>query len=115
METIKDEWSGENFQQKRGNQKFATRANQIAFNNRIARNKRKAKAFVEKVLDKNRTALKMILANEKEITKSRDYLMGAGLNLNCSTHKMNRDGVLYTCIYEYAYTVIDTNYKIIKL
>ena len=102
----KDLYTGIVFKKLRNNQKFSTRANQVAYNNMIAQKKRAAKAFVDKVLDRNRSILKHILGVVTEVTKSRDYLLGAGFNLNCSTHRIDRDGVIYTCVYEYALSLI---------
>ncbi len=116
MEQAKDLLSQEIFEPRRSNQKFATRRNQIKYNNIIAKKKRDAKAMMDKALDKNRTTLKRILGNETEVIRSKDFLQGAGLFLTCLTHNINRGEEIYHCVYEYAYTQIDANnYKIIKL
>ncbi|MEM9687625.1 MAG: hypothetical protein AAF934_12000 [Bacteroidota bacterium] len=115
MEIAKDPFTGETFHKRRSNQKFASRENQIRYNNRIAREKRKAKALVEQYLDKNRTILKTILGNEKVITKSRDFMLGAGFHFGCHTHSIQRGKELWKCVYDYAFLNIGNNqYKIVK-
>ena len=111
-----DPLTGETFTKKRSNQVFANRANQIRYNNLKAYAKRKAKAEIDKILDINRKVLKKVLGSNEEIIKSRDFLEGAGLHFGCNTHSVNRDGLKWICIYDYAYSLIDTNlFKIIKL
>ena len=72
-------YSGEIFTVTRYNQKFSSRKAQIAFNNEIARTKRHEKAPIDRVLDKNRTILMKLLGDSPEITKSKEYLLGAGV------------------------------------
>ena len=111
-----DPLTGETFIKKRSNQVFANRENQIRYNNSKAYEKRKAKAQIDNILERNRQVLKKTLGSNKEITKLRDYLEGAGLNFGCNTHTIMKEGNKCICIYDYAYSLIDTNtFKIIKL
>ncbi len=115
METAKDPFTGETFYKRRNNQKFASRENQIRYNNRIAAEKQKAKALVERYLDKNRTILKSILGDEKVVTKSKDFMLGAGFHSGCHTHSIERGNELWKCVYDYAFLNIGNNhYKIVK-
>ncbi|WP_027392966.1 hypothetical protein [Aquimarina latercula] len=102
MEQIKDLLTGVEFTPTRSDQRFATRENQIRYNNLKARQKRKAKSEIDRALDVNRNILKKILGNHKEIIKSRDYLLGAGFHFGITTHKIKREGKLWSCVYEYA-------------
>ena len=86
MEMLKDILTNENFIPKRHNQKFASRANQIRFNNIKSREKRMAKAFIDKPMDRNRTILKNILANNKEVVVTKEYMLGAGFDFSLYTH-----------------------------
>lgn len=111
-----DPLTGEAFIKKRSNQVFANSENQIRHNNLKAYEKRKAKAQIDKILDRNRQVLKVTLGSHIEITKSKDYLEGAGLHFGCNTHTIMMEGNKWICIYDYAYSLIDTNtFKIIKL
>ena len=115
-ETSKDPLTGQDFFKKRSNQKFINRENQVRYNNLKAYEKRKAKAQLDRILDKNRQVLKTILGAYEEVSKSRDYLKGAGFNFGCNTHSIMKEGNRWICIYDYAYTKIDTNkFKIIKI
>ncbi len=111
----KDLLTGEEFEKKRANQKFATRQNQIVYNNLMAGKKRKEKSGVDKILDKNRSILKNILGTAKEVIKSKDFLLGAGFHFGVLSHFKTRQEQVYYCIYDYAYTKAEnSNYKIIK-
>ena len=103
MEKGTDPLTGETFTKMRSNQRFATRENQILYNNKKAAYKRKAKADIDRKLDKNRTILKKILSNQKEVVKSIEYLKGAGFDFFCQTHNCVIDGQKYNCVYGYAF------------
>lgn len=102
MEQIKDLLTGIPFTPTRSDQRFATRENQIRYNNIKARQKRRAKAEIDRALDTNRNILRKLLNDRKEVIKSYDYLSGAGFNFGISTHKIEREGKLLSCVYEYA-------------
>ena len=116
MKTAIDPLTGEEFIPKRSNQKFASRENQIRYNNLKAAEERKAKAKTRKILNDNRKALRKVLGSRDEIVRSLDYLKGAGLDLHYCTHTIKTQNLSWTCIDDYAYALIDTNtFKIIKL
>lgn len=111
-----DPLTGQEFVPKRSNQKFASRENQIRYNNLKAKEIRKAKSKTRKILDTNIKVLQIVLGPFSEIVRSYDYLLGAGLNFGFNTHTMKIDGNTWTCIDDHAYALIDTNtFKIIKL
>ena len=93
--------TGEVFKAHRYNQKFKDRSSQIAFNNEIARKKRAIKNPVDRVLDKNRTILIKILGNESSVTKSQDYLLGAGFNFKFFNQSLMYDKKPCQVIYEF--------------
>jgi hypothetical protein len=116
MRTAIDPLTGETFIKERSNQVYANRENQIRYNNLKAYEKSKAKAQTDRILDKSRQVLKLTLGSNEEITKSKDYLEGAGLNFGFNTQTIMRNGKKWICIYDYAYALVDVNtFKIIKL
>lgn len=110
METAKDLFTNEVFVKTRNNQKFANRQNQIKFNNVVANRKRKEKSSINRILDKNRTILKTILGDLKEVVKSKDFLLGAGFYFTVLTHNRQVNDVIVHCIYDYGYIRMDNNY-----
>lgn len=85
------------------------------FNNEKARLKRKAMSNVVKILDKNRSVVQKTLGDNLTITKSKEWLYGAGLDFNFITHSMKIENTTAGCIYEYALLNIgDNKIKIIK-
>ncbi|WP_299095348.1 hypothetical protein [uncultured Winogradskyella sp.] len=116
IETAIDPLTGEEFVPKRSNQKFASRENQIRYNNLQAAKERQAKAKTRKILNSNRKALQKVLGPNDEIVRSLDFLKGAGLDLQYCTHTIRINNLNWTCIDDYAYALIDTNiFKIVKL
>jgi hypothetical protein len=116
IEMAIDPLTGEEFVPKRSNQKFANRENQIRYNNLKAARERLAKAKTRKILNTNRKALQQVLGSRHEVVRSLDYLKGAGLDLQFCTHTIKIQNLKWTCIDDYAYTLIDKNtFKIIKL
>lgn len=111
-----DPLTGEQFVPRRMNQRFASRSNQVKFNNLKAARKRKAKARHDRVLDKNRNILQRLLGDKKEVVLSKDYLLGAGFNFRMQTHSLTSGQKVFVCIYDYAYTRLENNqYKIVRL
>lgn len=104
METGKDLLTGEAFYKKKSTQKFASRKNQVKYNNQLAAQRRKEREYYTKGLDKNRAILKSILGNAPEATKTRDYLLGAGFNFKLLTHSFSKEGEIWYCIFDMAYT-----------
>ncbi len=116
MQQDKDLLTQEVFVKRRSNQKFARPQNRIRYNNQKAQRKRTAKAFVDRPLDRNRTILGRILAGRKEITVSRDFLLGSGFTFDLYNYQKMEDDHLYAGIYEYGVTRMDeSTYNIKKL
>lgn len=116
MEKANDPLTGESFIKQRANQVFASRANQIKYNNLKAQEKRKSKASIDRVLDKNRSIMSNILNGQTEAIKSYDFLLGAGFNFACVTHHVKMDQKKWNCVYDYAYILKgDNQFKITQL
>jgi hypothetical protein len=110
-----DPLTQETFYPQRTNQKFASRRNQIKYNNLKARKKRAAKKKFDQPLDKNRTILSGILGSNKEAVKSKDWLLALGYHFNIYTHSMLYEGKSIPCIYEFAIAQIERDkYKIFR-
>ena len=110
-----DPLTKEVFYPKRSDQKFASRKNQIRFNNLKARKKRALKKKFDRPLDKNRNILFGILGSNKEAIKSMDWLLALGYYFNIYTHSMLYEGKSIPCIYEFAIAQIERDkYKIFR-
>lgn len=110
-----DPYSGERFTPTRYNQRFASRKNQIAFNNYRALKKRHEKAPFDRVLESNRRILSSILSKVTSRVVSRDFLLGAGFNFNFFNGSYQVDGTNYQTIYNYAITREEgAKFKIVK-
>ena len=110
-----DPFTSEEFTPKRHNQRFACRANQIAYNNMLARKKRELLREPNTKLNTNRTVLKKLF--EKGETKvSSEFLRGAGFNFSYYTQNFNHEGRQFHAAYEYLIEVLDNQkFKISKL
>ena len=116
MENAKDLLTDEEFAKRRNNQRFASRQNQIRYNNIKAQKKRNIKSYVDRPLDKNRTILQKLLADKTETTKSRDFLLGAGFCFDFFSFHKDIGGTLYSGIYEFGIAKQENDqYHIIKL
>jgi hypothetical protein len=99
-----DPYSGEGFIPKRYNQKFATRKNQVAFNNTKAREIREKKKPIDSVLEINRKVLLKVLNGKESEIKSRDYLLGCGFDFNFFNRSFEKNGLMYQSVYNLALT-----------
>lgn len=116
METGKDPYTQENFIKKRSNQKFANSGNRIRYNNLKAKKVRYAMAPVNIKLQRNRTILEKILGTQKEVTASRDFLLGSGFSFEYFSYQKRINDLVYFGIYEFGIAILeDKRYRIIKL
>lgn len=110
-----DPFTGEKFTKKRHNQKFANRRNQTRFNNLKALKKRQLKKKIDQPLDRNRNILMEILGNNKEIIRSKDWLLALGYNFSLYTYSIKIGKEVVPCVYEFIIQKINDNkYKISK-
>lgn len=116
MEEAIDPLTGEVFTKQRNNQVFANRKNQIKFNNLKAQEKRKSMSEINRLLDQNRNILIRVLNGLDEVTKSYDYLLGAGFHFGINTHSVKIEDHKWNCVFNYAYRLIaEKQFKVIKL
>ncbi|GAA4295728.1 hypothetical protein [Nibribacter koreensis] len=102
MEKRQDPLTGEEFIPARRNQRFASRENQVRYNNLVAQGKRDAKREVDRVLDMNRTILLRLLGEAKSATHSQEYLAGAGFDFSAFTQVFKVDGGQRISVYDMA-------------
>ncbi len=79
----KDPLTGEEFIPKRRNQKFASRKNQIAYNNEKAYSIRMANEPTQRILNKNRKVLSQKLGDKKDVIVTEEFLRGADFDFGC--------------------------------
>ena len=113
MKLLQDPLTGEEFIPKRNNQRFASRKNQIRFNNDLALKRKESKSEILKQLENNWNALGNILGNNALTEKSEEFLRGAGLHFGYVTHSIMREGRRWSCVFNYAY--LKTNQDSIKV
>jgi len=113
MKVLQDPLTGEDFIPKRNNQRFASRKNQIRFNNNLALERKEYKCEILRRLETNWNALGIILGNNSIIERSEEFLRGAGLHFGYVTHSIMRDGHRWNCVFNYAY--LKTNKDCIKI
>jgi hypothetical protein len=97
----KDPLTGEAFEPKRSNQKFANRANQIRNNNSKAKVKRDRIGKIQKALWKNYNILSDLMINKISHSVSEDFLHGKGFDFRVNTHLITENRTNYACIYEF--------------
>lgn len=111
-----DPYTGEVFYAKRNNQYFATRKNQIAYNNQKAKEIRDLMSRIDNYTKRNWSIIHDILKDRDSALKSKDYLLGCGYNFKFFNSQIFIDGECFFGIYNYGITMTDSGlYKIIKL
>jgi len=109
-----DPFTSEEFTPKRHNQRFACRANQIAYNNMLAREKRELLREPNTKLNTNRTVLKKLF-EKGEIKVSREFLRGAGFNFHYFTQNTADGNGNYMAVYDYCIQDLrNGNFNILK-
>ena len=110
-----DPFTGEEFQPKRENQLFANRKNQISFNNRKAKANREHKAAVNTPLDTNHKVMQKVLQNQIRVQRSKEFLLGAGLDFNFITHRRtDENSIQWNCLYEFQFRQLDYDQYLIE-
>jgi hypothetical protein len=107
---LTDPYTGEVFEPKRSNQKFACLANKTAYHNDKAKEERKKIEGPQKALKKNREVLKSLLKDSSEIIVSRDFLLGAGFNFNYYIGSDKNKTILV--VYEFEFSGFNNDFKI---
>jgi hypothetical protein len=100
-----DPFTSEEFTAKRHNQRFSCRLNQIAFNNKLAREKRELLRESNTKLNTNRAVLKKLYENGK-IEVSKEFLLGAGFNFLYYTQNYNSKGRQFHAVYDFLIEIL---------
>lgn len=105
-----DPFTKNEFIKKRSNQIYESRESQVRSNNEKAKQKRIAMAEVNKALDTNRKLLKSLVGDEEFVSRSKEFMLGAGFRFEICTHHIKINGVLWHCIYDYRYTKLEDDF-----
>ena len=115
MKQLTDPYSGEYFYPNRSNQKFASRENQIAYNNARAKVKRDYLNEIDSCVHRNWRILLELLGNNRIIIKSEAFLNGYGYDFRFLNNIRTEGGNAYFAIYNVGIRQIDfNNYEIIN-
>ena len=100
----------------RSNQIYVNKQAQQDWNNMKARKKRLVKSPVDKALDKNRNALLIILNDQTEVVRSKDFLLGAGFDFKFFSRSTRIGDKPCQVVYEFCVIHLnDDQYKIKRL
>jgi hypothetical protein len=109
MTELKDPYTGELFVPKRSNQKFASRSNQVKFNNERQRIDRNAKGRIQKLLDKNFKILQSLLKDQETVNATRDSLEKVGYSFTYYTHTILNNQRQTPVIFDFIVETIGSN------
>lgn len=105
-----DPFTKEEFEPKRANQVYATRENQIKANNHRKKELAMSNASIIKPILNNLNILKALMGVEKSIEVTKDFLRGAGFNLqvfsSVGTVKENGESTKMSVIGEFAFNIV---------
>ncbi len=104
-----DPHTKEEFTPKRHNQKFATKENQIAFNNEIALTKRTQFKEVNDAIKNNYNILEKLLFGATSRVVNTEFMDGTGYDLNYFTGLSREDDKPVIQVYEYKVCVNKDN------
>jgi hypothetical protein len=108
-------YNAEKFIPKRNNQKFASRYNQITYNNNKNRELQKHVKEVNKKLLKNYRIIVELLEDKQEMVFNTQYLRGKGFSFNILTFFIEDGDKTIYGIYNFAFYKFDNNQtKIIR-
>jgi hypothetical protein len=94
-------YSGEVFQSKRKDQIFANAVNRRNYHNQLLSEKRRQKASIDKVLDKNFTVLSEILKDSDSATITKQMLASKGYEIMVFTHLDKGKDDFIICLYHF--------------
>jgi len=113
-----DPLTGEEFEPKRINQRFAKPANRIKYNNLKASKLRQERAFFDKPCQRSHSVFKSLYDPESDNIHHKQFLMGKGADFTAWNHLVDTlDYKNLPAYYDYAIRRIPgtDNYEIIKL
>lgn len=106
---------GTNFTPNHGNRKHCNDQCKIDYSNANAKHRRQTRAKVDNILKNNFNILEKILGNQTEVTRSIEFMRGAGFDFNRYTHMIEYNGKQCRGVYEFIIALPDTQtIKIIK-
>lgn len=115
MKQLTDPYSGEYFYPNRSNQKFASRENQIAFNNARAKVKRDYLNEIDSCVHRNWRILLEILGDDRTTIKSEEFLSGYGYDFRFLNNIRKEGDQAYFAIYNVGIRQLDPkNYELIN-
>lgn len=110
-----DPFTGETFIAKRTNQRFATRENQIAFNNAKAKKERDWQGKIDNQIRKNYQILNELLKTQDSIQRTREYLLGKGYSFSFMNNHRAFKGQSYFGVYDCGIRPLgNNNFEIVK-
>ena len=110
-----DPLSKEEFTPKRTNQRFASAENRKIYHNQIARKKREVTRSIDYSIKKNWNILTLQLGGRDEVTRSKEFLLGAGFNFNFYQRAFATDFGTVQAIYDCGILIKDEKVLIQKL
>ena len=102
-----DPFTGKSFIPKRSNQKFATRKNQIAFNNNKAKLLRFNMAEIDNQIKANWHILNEIMGSNFKLVECNDYLEEHGFDFNYFNSTFNFNSKTYNGIYNFGIRILN--------
>ena len=109
-----DPLTGEEFYPIRENQRFASRQNQIKYNNLLAKEKREQQALFLKQLNANQSILEACLDGEDKAIVNRSILMQEGYDFRFMTHQAQEGENIFNFCFQYGISQINAEEYIIK-
>jgi len=102
-----DPHTGEEFFTNKRNKKFASKSNQVAYNNELFAVKRESESLITERLHHNQTIIRIALNGTKSTTVTKEYLIARGFNFYSITHFKKKDNTTFYGIFEFTYSVIN--------
>ena len=99
-----DPFTKETFVPKRSNQLFASRKNQVDYNNMIAKQKRDFKETYLSKIEHNYRVMKNALVNKSEDEVTVEYLSSQGFHFAFLTHKENLNGREVAMVFDHGFS-----------
>ena len=110
-----DPHTNENFAPKRTNQRFACSMNRINYHNDRARAKRTITREIDYLINNNWNILLKLLLGKNKITRSKEFMLGAGFNFNYYQRTYREDGQIIYRIYNCGFSLNEDYLVILKL
>ncbi len=111
-----DPLTGKPFTKSKQTQRFASRENQIRFNNSKATEQRRTLSPYLKVLFRNRKILQGVLVDKPERLVTKDFLQGAGYSFRFQTHTLDQNHQQVFGVFDYGLIRLKSGqFKVIRL